>query len=322
MFGEVNVELIDGLEFTAGLRWYDEETTLTTASFGSSLLFSLTEPEQVFETDDTGIIPRFNLAYQATPDHLIYAQVAQGFRSGGNNTQAAFGAGEATFGSDTLWNYEIGAKTTWLDNRLTVNGAVYFTDWDDIQTAQTDLIDLAGTPTPINFIGNGGRAEIFGFELAATALVSESIVVGSSIGYNDGELVDPDAESGVVPGSSLPNTPELTASAFIEARHQIADFEGFARLQYRYTDDQNLRFVQINPVATGDDGFPVDSYSLVDLRVGIDGESVGVDFFIDNLTDERAQLGRGSISSSSISLPDFISVARPRTFGVTLRSRF
>ena len=81
-------------------------------------------------------------------------------------------------------------------------------------------------------------------------------------------------------------------------------------------------FVQINPVATGDDGFPVDSYSLVDLRVGIDGESFGVDFFIDNLTDERAQLGRGSISSSSISLPDFISVARPRTFGVTLRSRF
>src|SRR6185312_3324895 len=122
-----------------------------------------------FSTDagssrDTGTNPKFDLSYHLTPDVLAYATAAKGFREGGpllsipatvcGPDLAAIGLTGAptAFRPDTLWNYETGLKSSWLDHRLTVNAAVYYIDWKDIQ-------QLVALPTcGYSFTGNFGKA--------------------------------------------------------------------------------------------------------------------------------------------------------------------
>ncbi len=78
--------------------------------------------------------PRFALSYALSDEARVYAQAAKGFRTGGPNLTAStlFGI-PSTYEPDSLWNYELGLKSHWLDRRLVFNAAVYYIDWQDLQ---------------------------------------------------------------------------------------------------------------------------------------------------------------------------------------------
>ena len=73
--------------------------------------------------------PRVNLTYKFTEEAMVYATYSEGFRPGGINRRGTLPPYEA----DWLTNYELGWKTTWFDNRLRFNGAVFIQKWDDFQ---------------------------------------------------------------------------------------------------------------------------------------------------------------------------------------------
>ena len=58
--------------------------------------------------------------------------------------------GEQTFEEDVTNNFEIGAKTSWLDGAVRINGAVFFVDWDDPQVRATSI--NASIPITVNAI--------------------------------------------------------------------------------------------------------------------------------------------------------------------------
>jgi len=104
------------------------------------------------------------VAYRPSDDTLLFMNAAEGFRPGGTNsifTEAIVELCEADlaalglsappfdFESDSLWSYEVGAKTNWLDHRLTANLTAYHIDWSDMQTAKD--LDCG-----ITFIANAG----------------------------------------------------------------------------------------------------------------------------------------------------------------------
>ena len=131
-------------------------------------------PGPTFKFGESGTTSRFNVAYDLTDDVLAYVQVAEGFRAGGPNDQTAASIANvqipAGFGSDSIINYELGLKTSLLDRRLTLNGAIYQIDWSDIQVSQ-----FANSASGLRFTyrGNGGKAKVQG-RRAGDGCASES----------------------------------------------------------------------------------------------------------------------------------------------------
>jgi outer membrane receptor protein involved in Fe transport len=143
--------------------------------------------------------PRFAAQYQLTNDHMVYATAAKGFRPGGAQDLpgicapdlAAIGLapGLSSFNNDSLWNYEIGAKTKWLDGRLTANVSVYDMQWTDIQ-------QLVRLPTcGFDITVNGAAARSRGSELQIAYAPVEGLTMTVSGGYEDVKI------TGVLPNS-------------------------------------------------------------------------------------------------------------------------
>src|SRR5690606_9687791 len=107
--------------------------------------------QQAFDS----IQPKVTLTYNVDSDRLIYATYSTGFRSGGCNAPGVVPPG---FDDETLQNFEAGFKTSWLDNRLIVNGAAYFQRVDDFQIFYLDAITAA------QVLSNIDKVDIFGIE--------------------------------------------------------------------------------------------------------------------------------------------------------------
>jgi iron complex outermembrane receptor protein len=315
VYGESNYKITDKLVFTAGLRWFDETVTYhnTLVGFGVAAGFNSAPPKQ--EIEDQGVVPKFGLSYRLSPDHLVYALATKGFRSSALNLNQAFGVGGAGATSDNIWNYEIGAKNAWADRHVTANVSAYYVDWSNMQSKESALSPV--THTLLEFTGNGGNSTISGVELELAAAPVDSIRIGFSAGYLDSKLTRSAIGVGAVVGAPLPNAPEWTGSGFAEYRLAVREVgKAYVRLDAKYTDRQATRLI----TATDDGGF-LGSYTIGNARVGFDSSGWNAALFVDNVSDKRAQLGRGLLSLGAQNAQRVI-VTRPRTIGISLTRIF
>ncbi len=314
VYAEGDLAIADRWNLTLGARWFDEEVTLEDELVFTSFLAVASSPYRVVEESSSDVLLKGRLSYRAQDDLLFYFTVAEGFRSGGINLQSVLGVGDLLFESDSLLSYELGAKTSWYDGRLVLNGSVYFQDWADIQSNGTDISPFTGSP--VNFIGNAGDAEVLGIEAQLNARPSDALTIGLTFGYSDSELTSAIADA--VVGSDLPNVPEFTLSASLDYAFRFRGLgDGFARLDIQYTGDQFTRIQRITDAT----GFPVDSYIVGQFRIGVRNEGGwGADLFVDNIWDERANIGRGRTATGSFNSPERFVINRPRTIGIVLKA--
>ncbi|PCI42932.1 MAG: hypothetical protein COB49_13010, partial [Alphaproteobacteria bacterium] len=137
-FGEASYAVTDKIEATVGLRWFQvDQSDFGATVFQFALFSSVIPPANSISVTENKLIKKFNLAYKLNDDITLYALAAQGFRLGGTNNR---GIAEvpALFGSDQIWNYEVGAKTSWFDDRLRLNAAAFQIDWTNLQVAGQD----------------------------------------------------------------------------------------------------------------------------------------------------------------------------------------
>lgn len=313
VYGEITYEVVDRLDLTLGARWFDEDVESTYDFIGSDVLAPISLSGLDLRGKDSGVIPKIGLAYKLDRSKLLYALASQGFRSSGPNVIHSFfpTLGEDFVSSDSLWNYEIGTKTTWLDGHLQANVDAFYVDWRDIQGNQIEFVSSIGAD--LGFVGNAGNAEIRGAELEINAFFA-AWEAGLAVGLTDSELTQ--SNSNTLVGAQLPNVPKWTGSTYLQYRFPVARGEGTVRFDARYVDSQVTRFI-----APGDDGSPLDSYSVGNLRFGFTPESGawGLDVFVDNLWDERAELGRDLAYAGNTAFTGRFTVNQPRTVGVTFR---
>ncbi|MBW7836542.1 MAG: TonB-dependent receptor [Sphingomonadales bacterium] len=169
VFGDVTYALGD-LEATVGLRAFKNRFSLTSITSGLSLglpdtVLSITE-----ENRSSSVTPRFSLKYNVSDTANVYATVAKGYRFGlvnaVNNPLAP-----KTYDSDSLWNYEIGAKGVFFDGRVSLESALYYIDWRDFQV---NLVLPEGVG---NFTVNGGKARSYGAEIAMAAQITDNLIL-------------------------------------------------------------------------------------------------------------------------------------------------
>jgi iron complex outermembrane receptor protein len=125
--------------------------------------------------------PHISLAYKWTEDLLTYLSYSEGFKSGGFVQRVFPPKTEVpSFEPESAKVYELGFKWLGADERLRLNGAVFFTDYEDLQIEVNDGI------APVT--RNAAEAEITGFELELTAVPGANWQIQAGVGYLDAAI--------------------------------------------------------------------------------------------------------------------------------------
>lgn len=320
VFGELSFDLSRALTVTLGGRYFsvDGDGTLQTQlPFGALATIVdgsgrpiTTVEDSALPFSEEGFTPKLNLTYAFTDDFRVFATYSQGFRLGGANRQRLGLAVPVQYDADLLTNYEFGWKSQFANRRLTLNGAAFFMTWDD-------FISDIRNPNPATFFfvtANAGQAEISGVELEGRWRASDRLEIGASATALSAELSEPsDVLAGGVPeGARLPISPEFKWATFAEYRVPITPWGGavYLRGDYSYTGDS---VNSIEPASASTQ----DAYALANLQAGFEANDWTVNLFVNNVTDERAELFINPNFFDTRVTPN-----RPREFGITVRRDF
>ena len=152
------------------------------------------------------VSPQVTFAYRSPRGAMFYVTAVKGFKAGGFNPVAL--PGSEAYGVETSWNYEGGVKTTLVQDRVTLNGDVFFTQWDDMQ------VNVPNPFVPGQFyISNVGSARSSGIEFDVTARPMASLDLFAGLGVTSAEFSSGTVANGIaVDGNDLPYTPDYTAT--------------------------------------------------------------------------------------------------------------
>ena len=197
-FGELSYRITDNWDVTVGARYYDyefeSESAVDFPLFRT--VFDGEDPDSIvldFETDkqeDDGVLVKFNTSYDLSDDAMVYFTYSEGYRIGAGNGIAPcpdfldpdvqFACAlpdELSYEPDETQNYEVGWRTTWMDQALVFNGALYYIDWNDPQLASTT--ENAALPITVN--GKGARSQ--GLEMSFNWVLGEHWSLRGSYAY-------------------------------------------------------------------------------------------------------------------------------------------
>lgn len=224
--------------------------------------------------DSTEFLPSVSLAYDITSDSMSYVRVSRGYLAGGFDYSTSTTQEQFLFDPEFSWNYELGFKSTFLNKRLTANLATFFIDIKDKQVAQLEPT----IPNPENRrIVNAARAESYGVELEMQYKPVNALLLNGSLGYLDSRLrdwktvEDPfDYDGRKTPGS--PNWTYMVGGTFRWENGFLVGVDVTGVSSY-YTDPKNNN--------------EVDGRTLVNPRIGYEGEDFEVVLWAKNVFDEE-----------------------------------
>ncbi len=310
----------DRIDFTAGVRVSKDVVHFDTIETGA-----LAGANSIGNETDKPVTPRAAITFRQTNDLTWYLQAAKGYRIGGPNVTAGNETALTSYHPDSLWNYELGSKVRLMDGRLNLNTSLYDIEWSNMQVGLV-------TPQGFNYIGNGGKARIYGLEEEmvlkpvrwlelggtfsvdhAATTTAASISRVSFGAFGPAPDLEPNAATtnGVLSGYRLPGSPELQGSLYGEAQFPVLSYEGFVRLSGQYVGSAYTDFAS--------QGLKFGDYAVGNLRAGVKFSHLDVIAFVDNFTNSSALTS--ALDLSLFNVPTGYRV-RPRTVGLTLRASF
>jgi outer membrane receptor protein involved in Fe transport len=332
VFGEVGYDITEAWNITGGIRFYDfdlqtanqtEFPFFTTAADFNPYPLSDIESQLTLTDNDSGsgTLFKLNTSYRLGGGNSVYATFSQGYRVGLSNggdacTDTAFmdmnqglclfQAGqqfsadpndivlldERGAGADTTNNFEVGAKTSWLDGAVRLNGAVYFIDWADPQISTTSI--NAGTGITVN----AESAQSIGFELDGNWRVSDQFSLRGNVSYTKAELTAdvPGLIQTIQPpgfgtsieagqdGDRLPGSPETQFSIYGDYSHPLSNGNNIiANAGYAWQSD-------VLSFAGGRGGsFTLPSFGRANVAVGYDADNWSFTVYSDNILNDFSE---------------------------------
>lgn len=313
LFAEVTFALTDRLRVTGGLRYSDETKSYTfeQTSIGLDNISELSG-ELSFDAWTPSIV----VDYRANDSVYLYASANQGFKSGGFSAinpvalaTSPDGRPDA-FGPEDVVAYEIGAKTNWLGDRATVNAALFYYDYKDIQTNATDAIGFAK-------VVPAGKAEVSGAEIEGRFALTPELELNFAASYLDAEFKSavsfPDGLGGVTSrdlnGNSLPRAPKESLALGVNYSKDYSFGTLDFRLDGKYVGASFL-------TEANDKRLQQQSYTNLNARASYQtpNDRVRVTAFVHNITDVRPR-AFGSVILGTVARGPLMP---PQTYGVKL----
>ncbi|KLD78131.1 hypothetical protein Y886_12000 [Xanthomonas hyacinthi DSM 19077] len=331
VFGSATYDITDRFALTAGLRYTSEKVGIDLETLSSRKTVDGTVPfsagtwwrveqsplalqsvQQLHENrswNNLGfdVTPR----YQISDSQLAYARIASGYRSGNYAGGASVSSPPVVVNPEKLTAYEIGYKSEWLDGRLSVNSAVYYYDYRDIQLTVNRIID--GTFRSI--LANAGQGHVKGAEVEVRALLTDHLVLHGNISSLRTKYTELVTGTTSYKGYNFARVPNETG--LIGLDYSLPLGSGALKLgtDWSYTGRHNFN------VTDRTDPYVVqEGYWLGTVRAGYDfnGGRTNVGVYANNVTDKvykiQAQLYSNGFYVTRL--------GDPRTYGVTLTTRF
>jgi iron complex outermembrane recepter protein len=301
-----------------GLRWQENKRNVRTDVYSSedatipgatipegTLLLSLVDDEDQRQTWDK-VTGNATVQYAFDAEDVIsYLTAGTSYRPGGTTVTNRNIGEYAMFNEEESWFVELGFKSKLLDNRLRLNGAVFYQDYDDyIGRVSRVAINNGGIPRPDGgpthetSITTNGDAEVTGVELDFEYMLSTNWVMGGGISYVDAEYKDGvqipcNTDENIPPGEilntcdysgqELGSQPKDSASLHSEYTIPLESMETYARGLYRFTGNRS---------EPDTDSGRLGSYATFDLHLGLRdmGARWDVSLFARNLFDREATI--------------------------------
>ena len=254
------------------------------------------------------LTPRFKVS----PDFMVYARLASGYRPGGVNIGILHVPQE--FSADKSKDYEIGAKAEFLDHTLSVDGSVYYIDWKDIQ------LPLIYPVNGSTYVGNAAGAKSQGVELSIQSNPVSGLKLAAWITWIDAVLTQTVPGAGIAgeiygfDGDRLPNTPRFSGNLSLDYNFPLAnDLRGVVGGALSYVGDRLDAFSSASPERQD-----LPAYAKLDLHAGTTYNSWTANLYVNNVTDKRGLIS-GGIGNQ---LPYSFYYIQPRTVGLSVAKTF
>ncbi len=302
VFGEASMNFLDGWKLTLGGRRYDTELLNINVKQGVNYPGgTVTGPSPAAES---GFTPKVSLSYKPGPDTMYYATASEGFRFGGINTARALAGFNtpASYGSDSLRNYEIGVKSSLLNRRLSFDADLFDIEWQDLQVRLY-------RPDLISYATNAGKARIKGFEFATNWRATDALTLSANYTWMDAKLTQ-DLLNATVPlhkGQQLPGS----------SKNQLSATANYAWNDVKYTPSLSLsgHTMSSAPADLQGTGEKINGFAQIDSRLSLWFDNVEASLYVNNIADKRGvTFSYGNTAAYGIE--QFI--VRPRTVGLRL----
>ena len=302
-FAQLDYELTDSTRIGVGLRAQSEKIDVyynrTTGT-----------PVVINEADkDSAFTWKVALQQDLAPAIMAYASVAKGYKGQAYDISTSFSQAKALLPTkaETSMAYELGLKSRFLDNRVQLNIAAFWTDYKDFQ-AQSAVIDPA-TSTLVLGLNNVGKLRTKGVEWELTAKPSDWFRIDFSGAYTDAKIrsfpyadcwtnqnveqptvcfdtdgAGPRGRTQNLAGVRLANAPEWKFNLGGMADFPLNDaFDGFASLSYLYQSKVHYDLFN-NPYAVQG------GYGVLNASLGLkesSGDGMKLTLFVNNLAKKR-----------------------------------
>lgn len=331
IFGELSFATSDTTELSIGARWYDIEVDFegsANSSFGNG--FGNTDQQKYgsnlsaqyapgnsngypdkAETD--GVIGKVTYSWKPNDDSMYYLTWSEGFRPGLLNRPAGRTNSDGSYtipaaiDSDEITNYEFGWKSVLQDGQLRFNGSLFFVDVSGLQSTIFD-------PSIVNlfFSDNAADAEIKGVEGDFIYYTETGLILSGAFSLLDTEITKSLIPTGdIIVGQELAFAPGFQGN--ISARKEWdleAGNTGYWQAQFTMSDKSYSDIMAPNRAEQ-------DSYNLLNLRAGITNDDWFAEVYVDNVTDERAE-----ISNTFVFDRQRVAIIRPLTVGLRYKLKF
>ena len=325
MYGEGTWAFAPQWEATVGLRVFNNDYKFNSNVTG--LLNSVVAPTvpniTAVSNSNTSATPRFSLAYKPNHDLNVYATVSEGYRFGLTNYNSGANEGvPLTYKPDTLWNFEVGAKSSFLDGRASLNSALYYELWHDMQ------ISFRNTNGQV-YVTNAGNARSYGLENEFVLKPIPALEFNATLTLGEAELTTDNpgilqraasirgpAQYGVYAGMRLPGSERISGAAGVQYNllHVMGAGDAYLRLDDIYVGSSWVDFTQVDSLKIGD-------YNLINLRAGYKFHNYEVVLFSNNLF--RSNGIENAVPDGDLTgLTDWAYRVHPRTIGLTVRAKY
>jgi outer membrane receptor protein involved in Fe transport len=308
-FSNLTIEFGDRFDVQIGGRYSSNSQDYPVFRTGYLLQGDSFTPR--LQSDDTAFTYLLTPRFKPSPDLMIYARLASGYRPGGPNVLCGEPGVPCTFSSDTTENYDLGLKGVVFDGLMTVDASLYYINWKDLQLPNICTLNCVA-----QYTANASRATSKGLELAIGLRPGGKVEIDGWFAYNDAKLAEdlPPGSLFGLKGDRLPYSSRYSGS--LTARKMFA------------LGDRTTAYVQGTASyvgrRVGDFKFTADrqtyrSYVQLDLRAGASFGDFDVDLYANNLTNRRSII-RGGLDS--LFEPSYVNYIQPRSIGFSVSRSF
>jgi outer membrane receptor protein involved in Fe transport len=301
IFGETTTALSDQFNLTIGLRVEQWDADYKDSS------------AVILDADENLYGGKIVLDYQASDEDLLYASLARGYKPGGVNTDGTLNQTEREFDTEYQWAYEVGYKSSLLDDSLQIRLAAFYNDRQDMHIKDS-IIPVGGPGAFVDYITNAAEGSNYGLEIESVWQATDALRVFANGGLLRTDIDECDTAGCIdLVGRDQPHAPRYQYAAGV--KYDVSD-NVYVQLDIEAKDE--FYFSSSHDAKSA-------SYELLNAQIAYEMDAWSVALWGRNLTDEDVETRGfrfGNDPRDGYATQTYVQLGEPRSVGLTGRYNF